>query len=213
MAAPTPKSGASSVTAELSQLTAITPTDGRYRGRVNELAAYFSEFALIRYRVRIEVEYFIALCKLPVPPLRGVGSAELYAKLRSIYACEPTDGDEACVAFGLEAASEIKATERVTNHDVKAVEYYVKRRLSEFGLAAHTEWVHFALTSQDVNNTAIPLLLREVIVHSYLPALTTCVLQPLRAHSSRQGDRRVRGAHRDTAQVHAAFGWCFDWLG
>ncbi len=133
----------------LSPLTAISPVDGRYRRAVEALADQFSESALIRYRVQVEIEYFIALCELPLPPMTGV-DADVLEPLRSIYR-----------EFGPEDAEAVKAIERETNHDVKAVEYYLKARFEELGLGAHKEFIHFGLTSQDINNTAVPLSLRD----------------------------------------------------
>ncbi|MCU0389687.1 MAG: adenylosuccinate lyase [Thermoflexibacter sp.] len=135
----------------LNTLTAISPVDGRYRKQVNQLADYFSEYALIKYRVRVEIEYFIALCELPLPQLSNFDS-ELFSSLRGIYE-----------NFSLEDAQKVKATEQVTNHDVKAVEYFIKEQFEKLGIAQHQEFVHFGLTSQDINNTAIPLLFKEAI--------------------------------------------------
>ncbi|MBF8963147.1 adenylosuccinate lyase [Pontibacter sp. FD36] len=133
----------------LTSLTAISPVDGRYRRNTSELAAYFSEFGLIRYRVLVEVEYFIALCELPLPQLEGVPPYQ-FAKLRAIYE-----------QFSEADALRIKETEKTTNHDVKAVEYFIKEKFDNLGLSQYKEFIHFGLTSQDVNNTAIPLSLRE----------------------------------------------------
>ena len=133
----------------LSPLTAISPVDGRYRRAVETLADYFSESALIRYRVQVEIEYFIALCQLPLPPLAGI-DGRVVAPLRSIYE-----------NFGPDEAAAVKAIERETNHDVKAVEYFLKERFEQLGLGAHKEFIHFGLTSQDINNTAVPLSLRD----------------------------------------------------
>jgi adenylosuccinate lyase len=133
----------------LSPLTAISPVDGRYRRAVETLAQYFSESALIRYRVQVEIEYFIALCELPLPPLTGVETA-VFESLRGIYR-----------NFGDQEAEAVKAIERETNHDVKAVEYFLKERFEQLGLGAHREFIHFSLTSQDINNTAVPLSLRD----------------------------------------------------
>jgi adenylosuccinate lyase len=130
-------------------LEAISPVDGRYRRTTAPLAAYFSEGALIRYRVRVEIEYFIALCRLPLPQLANF-HAEKFEALRSIYR-----------DFGLEDAQRVKAIEKITNHDVKAVEYFIKEKFDALDLAAHKEFVHFGLTSQDINNTALPLALKE----------------------------------------------------
>ncbi|MFD3000585.1 adenylosuccinate lyase [Pontibacter toksunensis] len=133
----------------LTSLTAISPVDGRYRRHTTELATFFSEFGLIRYRVLVEVEYFISLCELPLPQLQHVDSS-LFPDLRAIYE-----------NFSEEDALTIKETEKVTNHDVKAVEYFIKDKFDELGLSDYKEFIHFGLTSQDVNNTAIPLSLRE----------------------------------------------------
>lgn len=133
----------------LTTLTAISPVDGRYRRSTFELAAYFSEFGLIRYRVLVEVEYFIALCELPLPQLQDVAQ-DLFPQLRAIYE-----------NFSEDDALTIKEIEKITNHDVKAVEYFLKEKFEALGLDRHKEFIHFGLTSQDVNNTAIPLSLRD----------------------------------------------------
>ncbi|MEJ8801654.1 adenylosuccinate lyase [Pontibacter sp. H249] len=133
----------------LTTLTAISPVDGRYRRNTSELADYFSEFGLIRYRVLVEIEYFIALCELPLPQLQNVDKS-LYPALRDIYN-NFTEAD----------ALEIKDTEKITNHDVKAVEYFIKNKFDALNLADYKEFIHFGLTSQDINNTAIPLSLRD----------------------------------------------------
>ncbi|PKV76428.1 adenylosuccinate lyase [Pontibacter ramchanderi] len=133
----------------LTSLTAISPVDGRYRRNTTELAAYFSEFGLIRYRVLVEVEYFIALCELPLPQLAAVPPYQ-FQELRAIYE-----------QFSEADALRIKETEKTTNHDVKAVEYFIKEKFDTLGLSQYKEFIHFGLTSQDVNNTAIPLSLRE----------------------------------------------------
>ncbi len=143
----------------LSELTAISPVDGRYRNKVHDLAAFFSEFALIKYRVFVEVEYFIALCELPLPELQSVDKAA-FPKLRSVYQ-----------DFDVTDAQEIKDIEKKINHDVKAVEYFVKEALSAYGLGAHKEFVHFGLTSQDINNTAVPAAIRQFIDTDYRPAV------------------------------------------
>ena len=142
---------------DLSALTAISPVDGRYRRQLGQLAAYFSEYGLIKYRVRIEVEYLAALsaAKLIKLPASGLKS------LRDVYS-----------DFTTEMAAEIKETEKVTNHDVKAVEYFVKKQLERINAGALREFVHFGLTSQDINNTAIPLLWKEALEFEYLPAIT-----------------------------------------
>jgi len=144
---------------ELSALTAISPVDGRYRKTTNKLADYFSEYALIKYRVRIEVEYFIALCKLPIPQLKGINKATL-DKLKKIYE-----------NFSVGDAEEIKDLESVTNHDVKAVEYFIKGRFDTLDLGKYKEFIHFGLTSQDINNTAMPLALRECMEEVLFPQL------------------------------------------
>ncbi|MBD1398775.1 adenylosuccinate lyase [Pontibacter sp. JH31] len=141
----------------LTSLTAISPVDGRYRRNTTELAAYFSEFGLIRYRVLVEVEYFIALCELPLPQLAGVPPHQ-FAELRAIYE-----------QFSEADALRIKETEKTTNHDVKAVEYFIKEKFDSLGLAQYKEFIHFGLTSQDVNNTAIPLSLREADERVLMP--------------------------------------------
>lgn len=143
----------------LNALTAISPVDGRYRNTTEKLADYFSEQALIRYRIRVEVEYFIALCELPLPQLAGVDRSK-FASLRSLY----TD-------FSAADAERVKQIEATTNHDVKAVEYVIKEKMDALGLSAFKEFVHFGLTSQDVNNTAIPLSLKEALTGVYYPAV------------------------------------------
>ena len=144
---------------ELSSLTAISPVDGRYRNKVENLSLYFSEWALIRYRVRVEIEYFIALCELPLPQLSGV-NPDLFPALRKIYA-DFTEAD----------AEKVKSIESVTNHDVKAVEYFIKEKFDELHLEAYKEFIHFGLTSQDINNTSVPLLLKEALHDCYFPVL------------------------------------------
>ena len=144
---------------ELSSLTAISPVDGRYRNKVENLSLYFSEWALIRYRVRVEIEYFIAFCEFPLPQLSGV-SHDLFPALRAIYA-DFTEAD----------AARVKSIESVTNHDVKAVEYFIKEKFDELHLEAYKEFIHFGLTSQDINNTSVPLLLKEALHDCYLPVL------------------------------------------
>ena len=130
----------------LDKLTAISPIDGRYRGKTEPLADYFSEFALIRYRVRVEIEYFIALCELPLPQLE-MFPHEVFEQLRDIYR-----------GLDEKSAARVKDIEKVTNHDVKAVEYFIKERFDAIGgLEEFKEFIHFGLTSQDINNTAVPL--------------------------------------------------------
>ena len=140
-------------------LTAISPVDGRYRNKTEKLADYFSEAALIRYRIRVEVEYFAALCELPLPQLRTVKPEQIEA-LRALYR-----------DFSLDDARRVKEIEATTNHDVKAIEYLLKEKMDEIGMAEHKEFVHFGLTSQDINNTAIPLTLKEGLQEVLYPAL------------------------------------------
>ncbi|SHK58470.1 adenylosuccinate lyase [Reichenbachiella agariperforans] len=144
---------------ELNALTAISPVDGRYRRHTADLAEFFSEFGLIKYRVHVEIEYFIALCQHPLPQLESV-DASVYGKLRQIV-----------VEFSEADALEIKKIESTTNHDVKAVEYFIKKRFDTLGLEPYKEFIHFGLTSQDINNTAIPLQLKHAIESEYIPAL------------------------------------------
>ncbi len=143
----------------LSELTATSPIDGRYRNKTESLAPYFSEFGLIKYRVQVEVEYFIALCDYKIPQLDGVDRA-VYPQLRDLY-----------LNFKEEDALRIKEIEKVTNHDVKAVEYFIKEAFEKLGLSDYKEFIHFGLTSQDINNTATPLSLKEGIEQVYLPKL------------------------------------------
>ena len=144
---------------ELSALTAVSSVDGRYAGKTAPLRAFFSEFALIKYRVHVEVEYFIALCQLPVPQLAGFDHS-LFPALRAIVR-----------HFSLTDAEWIKTTERTTNHDVKAVEYFLKEKFDELDLYAYKEFIHFGLTSQDINNTATPLMLKHGLQEVILPQL------------------------------------------
>ena len=144
---------------ELSPLTAISPVDGRYRSKCAALDNYFSEFALIRYRVRVEIEYFISLCAIPLPNLSAVRGA-VFERLRDIYR-----------DFSLEDAAEVKRIEATTNHDVKAVEYFIKERFDRLGLTKYKEFIHFGLTSQDINNTAVPLSIAEALRDVYYPLL------------------------------------------
>ena len=141
----------------LSALNAISPIDGRYRSKVNELAPYFSEEALIKYRVLVEIEYFIALCEIPLPQLESVDK-NIFEDLRGIYK-----------NFSSEDALAIKKIESVTNHDVKAVEYFIKEKFDALNLSAYKEFIHFGLTSQDINNTAIPLSIKEAMNDVYVP--------------------------------------------
>ena len=151
---------------ELDMLTAISPIDGRYRGKTEHLADYFSEYALIRYRVRVEVEYFISLCELPLPQLASFDHS-LFAKLRSVY----KDFNEA-------SAQRVKDIEKVTNHDVKAVEYFLKEEFDKIGgLDAYKEFIHFGLTSQDINNTSVPLSMKEALAEVYIPVVEELIAQ------------------------------------
>lgn len=143
----------------MESLNAITPIDGRYRRQVEELSSYFSEAALIRYRVKVEVEYFIALCQLPLPQLKDI-DPDSFEAMRNIYR-----------NFSTEDAKEVKEIEKTTNHDVKAVEYFLKRHFEALGLDKHKEFIHFGLTSQDINNTSVPLSLKDCHTNSLLPKL------------------------------------------
>ena len=144
---------------ELNSLTAISPIDGRYRNKVEDLDGYFSEYALIRYRVRVEIEYFITLCQMPLGRLKGVDK-NVFPALRKIYE-----------EFSIADAQRIKDIEKTTNHDVKAVEYFLKEKFEPLNLNEFKEFIHFGLTSQDINNTAIPLSLKEAIHNAYIPNL------------------------------------------
>ncbi|MCQ2267875.1 MAG: adenylosuccinate lyase [Bacteroidaceae bacterium] len=151
---------------ELNLLTAISPIDGRYRGKTDKLASYFSEFALIRYRVQVEIEYFITLCELPLPQLEAFNS-ELFPRLREIYK-----------NFSVEDAQRVKDIEKVTNHDVKAVEYFIKEEFDKIGgLEEFKEFIHFGLTSQDINNTSIPLSIKEALNEVYYPQIQQLIDQ------------------------------------
>ena len=144
---------------ELSPLTAISPIDGRYRDRTRMLARWFSEQALMRYRLRVELDYFVFLCEVPLPELAGTDLGRLGPVRTRIS------------ELGTADAQRIKDIEKVTNHDVKAIEYFLKERLEEVGMDRQKEFVHFALTSQDINNTALPLLIKDFIYEAYLPAM------------------------------------------
>lgn len=148
---------------ELQMLTAISPVDGRYRDKVAELGDYFSEYALIRYRVFVEVEYFIALTEIPLPQLSSL-SVQILEELRNLY-----------LNFTLEDAEKIKEIEMVTNHDVKAVEYFLKEKFDHIGLSHCKEFIHFGLTSQDINNTAVPCSIQDAVREIYLPAMDELV--------------------------------------
>ena len=151
---------------ELDLLTAISPIDGRYHGKTEPLSLYFSEYALIRYRVRVEIEYFIALCELPLPQLETFPT-ELFPRLRDIYQ-----------NFSEEDAQRVKDIEMVTNHDVKAVEYFLKEQFDALGgLEQYKEFIHFGLTSQDINNTSVPLSIKEALVDVYYPQIEELIGQ------------------------------------
>ncbi|WP_461643907.1 adenylosuccinate lyase [Labilibaculum euxinus] len=143
----------------MQSLTAISPIDGRYRDKVDVLGEYFSEYALVRYRVLVEVEYFIALCEVPLPQLKDFDK-DLFADLRSLY-----------LDFTVEDAQKVKDIESVTNHDVKAVEYFIKEKFDALNLHKYKEFIHFGLTSQDINNTATPYSLRDAVHDVYYPLL------------------------------------------
>ena len=144
---------------QLTELNAVSPIDGRYRSKTKSLSTYFSEEALIKYRVLVEIEYFIALCEANLPQLSGINPT-IYEDLRNIYE-----------NFSTEDALWIKETEKTTNHDVKAVEYFIKEAFEKLGLSQYKEFIHFGLTSQDINNTAIPLSTKEAFEKVYLPSL------------------------------------------
>ena len=150
---------------DLNTLHAISPVDGRYRNKVQELAPYFSEWGLIRYRVQVEIEYFIALMELPLPELRDIDATRA-DELRNIYK-----------HFGQGDAERIKEIEKQTNHDVKAVEYFLRERFDELGLGGFKEFIHFGLTSQDINNTATPLSMKDAFYDRYLPMLEELIRQ------------------------------------
>lgn len=151
---------------KLDLLTAISPIDGRYRGKTEPLADYFSEYALIRYRIRVEIEYFISLCELPLPQLEAFDHT-LFPRLRDIY-----------LKFGEEGAARVKDIEKVTNHDVKAVEYYIKEQFDAIGgLEPFKEFIHFGLTSQDINNTSVPLTVKDALANVYIPQVEELIGQ------------------------------------
>ncbi len=150
----------------LDVLTAISPIDGRYRGKAEALAAYYSEYALIRYRIRVEIEYFITLCELPLPQLESFDH-NLFPRLRDLY-----------LNFNEEGAQRVKDIEKVTNHDVKAVEYYIKEQFDAIGgLDSYKEFIHFGLTSQDINNTSVPLSLKESLQDVFYPQVEELIAQ------------------------------------
>ena len=140
-------------------LTAISPIDGRYRDKVESLANYFSESALIRYRVMVEIEYFISLCEIPLPQLKQFDH-KLFDNLKEIY-----------LNFTIDDAQRVKDIEKITNHDVKAVEYFIKEKFDTLNLHEYKEFIHFGLTSQDINNTAVPCSLRDAVHDVYYPLI------------------------------------------
>ncbi|MBR0046141.1 MAG: adenylosuccinate lyase [Bacteroidaceae bacterium] len=151
---------------ELNALTAISPIDGRYRGKTNDLAPFFSEYALIKYRVRVEIEYFITLCELPLPQLKSFDHS-LFERLRDIYR-----------NFSEADAQRVKDIEKVTNHDVKAVEYFIKEELDKIGnFDEYKEFIHFGLTSQDINNTSVPLTIKDALNEVYYPQVEELIAQ------------------------------------
>ncbi len=150
---------------ELTELTAISPVDGRYRNKVDEIAEYFSEFGLIKYRVMVEVEYFIALCEIPLPQLKDFDRS-LFKPLRAAYR-----------KFETKDALRIKEIEKTTNHDVKAVEYFLREKFDELDIAQYKSFIHFGLTSQDINNTAVPYSLQAAFNNVYLPLLDKVTLE------------------------------------
>lgn len=159
----------------LTPLTSISPIDGRYRSKTEKLADYFSEYALIKYRVLVEVEYFISLCELSLPQLKNIDQAICQSLRRVVN------------DFSVEDALQIKETEKVTNHDVKAVEYFLKEKFDELGLHEYKEFIHFGLTSQDINNTSIPLSLKDALNEFYYPLLEELIAK-LRAQANQWAD-------------------------
>lgn len=150
----------------LDVLTAVSPIDGRYRGKTEKLADYFSEYALIKYRIRVEIEYFITLCELPLPQLADFDKKQ-FEPLRDIYR-----------TFNEEGAARVKEIEKTTNHDVKAVEYYIKEQLDKIGdFEKYKEFIHFGLTSQDINNTSVPLSIKEALEETYIPQVEELIGQ------------------------------------
>lgn len=165
----------------MTELTSVTPIDGRYASKTASLKRYFSEYALIKYRIHVEIEYFIALCKIPLPQLSDFGQGiapkeELFDKIRSLY-----------LDLTPEQAQEVKDIEKITNHDVKAVEYFIKNHFKALGLEKWIEFIHFGLTSQDINNTSQPLMLKEAVENVYLPALEE-VISILESYSEQWKD-------------------------
>ncbi|MDR1199186.1 MAG: adenylosuccinate lyase [Prevotellaceae bacterium] len=152
---------------DLIALTAVSPIDGRYRQQTESLSQYFSEYGLIKYRIMVEVEYFIALCELPLPQLENIDKS-CYDKLRDLYG-----------HFRMNDAQQVKETEKITNHDVKAAEYFLKAKFDELGLSNFREFVHFGLTSQDINNTAVPYSLHEMLNDVYFPIINEIITKLL----------------------------------
>ena len=184
---------------KLDLLTAISPIDGRYRGKTDALAAYFSEFALIRYRVRVEVEYFITLCELPLPQLKGVDKG-IFETLRNIYR-----------NFSEADAQRIKDIESVTNHDVKAVEYFLKEQFDKLGgLEEYKEFIHFGLTSQDINNTSVPLSVKEALEEVYYPQLEELIV-PKSGPTFPCWPRRTDSPLRPHAWARKSMSLSIDW--
>ncbi|MBB4034610.1 adenylosuccinate lyase [Dysgonomonas hofstadii] len=159
----------------LTPLTSISPIDGRYRNKTEKLADYFSEYALIKYRVLVEIEYFISLCELPLPQLKNINKA-VFKDLKKIVE-----------NFSEQDALRIKDTEKITNHDVKAVEYFIKEKFDELGLQEYKEFIHFGLTSQDINNTSIPLSIKEALDEVYYPMLEELIAK-LRSQAEEWAD-------------------------
>ena len=159
----------------LTPLTSISPIDGRYRNKTEKLAVYFSEYALIKYRVLVEIEYFIVLCELPLPQLENIDKV-VFTDLRKIVE-----------NFSEQDALQIKDTEKITNHDVKAVEYFIKEKFEELGLHEYKEFIHFGLTSQDINNTSIPLSLKDALDDVYYPMLEE-LISKLRSRAEEWAD-------------------------
>ena len=149
----------------LTELNAISPIDGRYRSKTKIFSAFFSEEALIKYRLEVEIEYFIALCELPLPELSSFNSS-VFQKLRNLYK-----------KFSPDYAIQIKEIEKITNHDVTALEYFIKNQFEKLGLNKYKEFIHFGLTSQDINNTAIPLSVKKGVDKVYLPMLEKILIQ------------------------------------
>ena len=183
----------------LNKLTAISPVDGRYRNQTEKLADYFSEYALIRYRIRVEVEYFIALCELPLPELSGVEKSKFEA-LRALY-----------LDFSEADALRVKEIEATTNHDVKAIEYILKEKMEALGLSAYKEFVHFGLTSQDINNTSIPLTIKDALAEVYFPAAAE-VLDRLREMAREWHDVPMFGGATGNFNAHHVAYPAVDWV-